>query len=161
VKKIENWEERITINPDALDVEFLGQAELMLNICQETAIAKEKLNYAKEKLDVEKAKAANRARGELDKPTVAAVDQFITLDKEVLDQQEKLRRAQFEYDLLSGAVKAVDQRKTALENLVRLHGQQYFAGPSVPRNLSEEVIDRTRRDRDKAKMRQRRENRRK
>lgn len=29
-------------------------------------------------------------------------------------------------------------RKTALENLVRLHGQSYFAGPRVPRDLAEE-----------------------
>ena len=30
------------------------------------------------------------------------------------------------------------RQKTALENLVKLHGQQYFAGPSVPRDLSKE-----------------------
>jgi hypothetical protein len=29
-------------------------------------------------------------------------------------------------------------RKAALENLVQLHGQNYFAGPKVPRNLSKE-----------------------
>jgi len=27
------------------------------------------------------------------------------------------------------------QRKDALENLVRLHGQQYFAGPKMPRDV--------------------------
>ena len=29
-------------------------------------------------------------------------------------------------------------RKKSLENLVILHGQQYFAGPKMPRNISEE-----------------------
>ena len=29
-------------------------------------------------------------------------------------------------------------RKAALENLVQLHGQSYFAGPSVARNLQKE-----------------------
>jgi hypothetical protein len=32
----------------------------------------------------------------------------------------------------------MEQRKDALENMVRLHGQQYFAGPRIPRNLTEE-----------------------
>jgi hypothetical protein len=32
----------------------------------------------------------------------------------------------------------VDHRKSALENLVKLHGQQYFAGPMVPRDLTHE-----------------------
>jgi hypothetical protein len=44
----------------------------------------------------------------------------------------------YEAEVLQGAVNAVDHRKDALENLVRLHGLQYFAGPKVPRNLSEE-----------------------
>jgi hypothetical protein len=30
-------------------------------------------------------------------------------------------------------------RKAALENLVQLHGQQYFAGPKMPRDLKEEI----------------------
>jgi len=29
----------------------------------------------------------------------------------------------------------MEQRKRMLELLVTLHGQEYFAGPSVPRNL--------------------------
>ena len=33
---------------------------------------------------------------------------------------------------------AIDQKKSALENLVKLHGQMYFAGPSIPRDLDKE-----------------------
>ena len=41
--------------------------------------------------------------------------------------------------MAQGAVYAFEQRKTSLENLVRLHGQQYFAGPKMPRDLRKEV----------------------
>ena len=46
--------------------------------------------------------------------------------------------AKYEYDIAIGVVRAFDHRKAALENLVRLHSQSYFAGPAVPRNIAEE-----------------------
>ena len=45
--------------------------------------------------------------------------------------------------LHSQLLKAFEQRKDALENLVRLHGQQYFAGPKIPRDLPSEMEKRT------------------
>ena len=42
------------------------------------------------------------------------------------------------FETAKGAVKAIDTKKTALENLVKLHGQSYFAGPAIPRNLNKE-----------------------
>ena len=43
--------------------------------------------------------------------------------------------------LLSNAVMAMEQRKRMLEVLITLHGQEYFAGPSTPRNLVQACID--------------------
>jgi hypothetical protein len=37
--------------------------------------------------------------------------------------------------MAQAAVNAFEQRKSALENLVRLFGQSYFAGPKMPRDL--------------------------
>ncbi len=48
--------------------------------------------------------------------------------------------AQYEYQMAQGAVQAVEQRKSALENLVKLYGQGYFAGPKTPRDISSEVL---------------------
>ena len=45
--------------------------------------------------------------------------------------QEYIER-KYEHDIATGVVRAFDHRKAALENLVRLHANQYFAGPSVP-----------------------------
>ena len=48
--------------------------------------------------------------------------------------------AKYENDIAEGVVKALDQKKSALENLVRLLGVSYFAGPNVPHDLSRDVI---------------------
>ena len=50
---------------------------------------------------------------------------------------EEFLNAKYEVDVAQAAVVAMSQRKDALENLVRLHGQQYFAGPKVPHDISE------------------------
>jgi hypothetical protein len=47
-------------------------------------------------------------------------------------------QAKFEVDTCQGAVSAIEQRKSMIEALIKLHGQQYFAGPSIPRQLNEE-----------------------
>jgi len=39
--------------------------------------------------------------------------------------------------LLGDAVQAMESKKSSLKNLVLLHGQQYFASPLAPRNLTE------------------------
>ena len=48
--------------------------------------------------------------------------------------------AQYELEVMGAAVRALDQKKSALENLVRLQGQNYFAGPSVPRTIGAEWV---------------------
>jgi hypothetical protein len=41
----------------------------------------------------------------------------------------------------STVVRAIDQKKTALENLVKLLGASYFAGPKAPRDLTQERLE--------------------
>jgi hypothetical protein len=62
---------------------------------------------------------------------------ILTQDK-YKEATEEFLQAKYEAKIASGASRAVDHRKSALENLVKLHGQQYFAGPMVPRDLTHE-----------------------
>jgi hypothetical protein len=48
--------------------------------------------------------------------------------------------AKYEANMASYIITALDHRKKALESLVTLYGQQYFAGPTAPRNLTKEWI---------------------
>ena len=48
-------------------------------------------------------------------------------------------------------MKSFEQRKVSLEKLVTLHGQNYFSGPAVPKNITNDYME-------KAKKRRSREN---
>lgn len=47
--------------------------------------------------------------------------------------------AKFKYDLLFALVRTLDQRKSALERLVHLHGQDYFSRPTAMKGDHEQV----------------------
>lgn len=68
----------------------------------------------------------------------AVVRNTILLQSEHQEKLEELRDLEFEAKAAKRAVEALEYKKSALENLVKLHGQSYFAGPSVPRDLTKE-----------------------
>ena len=55
------------------------------------------------------------------------------LERLVLDRRTELAYAEVAKNEITYT------KKAALEHLVTLHGQKYFAGPVVPRNLEEEL----------------------
>lgn len=139
-----NYEKDIEIDPDALDIAWLEQPRLMLEYCQNAARMRRKVEEAKQYLDVTKAEVDRVIR---DKPLKYLADGKITVDAvaaAVLTHpryQEAVNlhlEAKYESDMSSVAVSAFDHRKAALENLVRLYGQQYFAGPKIPRDINHE-----------------------
>lgn len=138
-----DYEKDIEIDESALDVEWLNQASLMWKYGRHAAHARMEVDKAKEALDIKRAELDGLIRLEpqqynIEKITEAVVTNTIALQPGFQKVNEKYIEAKYESDMAQAAVRAIDQRKTALENLVRLHGQQYFAGPSVPRDLSKE-----------------------
>jgi hypothetical protein len=136
-----NYEIDITIDEGALDVEWLEQPRLMLKYARNAAEARKALDEAKEKLDFVKADLDRKIRTDpedyglmkVTEPTVAAA--IFTCD-EYKEANKDYIQAKFDADIAQGATFAFNARKDALENLVRLHGQQYFAGPKIPRDLA-------------------------
>ena len=140
---VRSYEEEMGIDCSALDVEWLEQPRLMMKYGRQLADARRAQDDAKEFLDYTKAKLDNEIRQDPDsyglaKATETAVAGAILLQDEYREASSALIQAKYDTELLSTAVRAVDSRKTALENLVRLHGMSYFAGPAVPRDLAAE-----------------------
>ena len=136
-----NYEQDVSIDETALDVEWLQQADLMYKYARYQAETKKAMDEAKERLDFIKAKLemdirANPENYGLSKVTESAVASTILLQPEYQEASKKYIEARYENDVAAAAVKAIDQKKTALENLVKLLSVSYFAGPSVPRDLS-------------------------
>lgn len=142
------YENDIIIDETALDVEWLQQPSLMMRYTTHEAKIQYELDVAKSRLSLIQSELDQKIRTDPESFDIAKVTEGAVMA--VLQQQDKYKEAQaevhqvsFELNVAKGAVKAFAQRKDALENLVKLHGQQYFAGPRIPRELSNEVARRT------------------
>lgn len=152
-----DYDEDIRIDEMALDVEWLEQANLMRKYTQiaadtkrDAAAAKEYVDWVKASLD--KDIRANPDSFGIDKINNDVVNATILLQQQYQDAATAYNDARYEQDVASGVVSAFEQRKTALENLVKLLGQSYFAGPVTPRDLSREYVERAERKHSNAKV---------
>lgn len=136
-----NYEQDVSIDETSLDVEWLQQSDLMYKYARYQAETKKAMDEAKERLDFIRAKLemdirANPESYGLSKVTESAIASTILLQPEYQEASKQYIEAKYENDVAAVAVRAIDQKKTALENLVKLLSVSYFAGPSAPRDLS-------------------------
>lgn len=138
-----NYEKDIEIDGEALDQEWLEQPKLMLRYTRHLADMKKNLDDAKQELDISKAEADKKIRTNpekygIEKITEASVANAILNEKGYKAAYTAFLEAKYETDMAQGAVQAFEQRKSALENLVKLYGQNYFAGPKAPLEITRE-----------------------
>ncbi len=139
-----NYENDIKIDHDALDLEWLEQPNLMMRYSKYQAQCALELDKAKERLEVTKADIdkqirANPEKFDIGKITETVVSNTIITQPAYEAALKEMLDAKYEFDIARAAVNAIHGRKDALENLVRLHGMQYFAGPKMPRDLNKEL----------------------
>lgn len=132
--------EDLKIDHLALDIEWLEQAQIFFKYGEKSARENRELDRVKQKYEVVCAKADAKIRSSYEdkKPTEAAIRSALALDKDVLEVAEELREQKYNHDISVVGVRAFDQRKSALENMVKLQAQNYFASPKEPRNLQTE-----------------------
>lgn len=152
-----NYERDVNIDPDSLDTEWLDQPRLMLKYTRIEAEAKKDLGDAKARLDIiqadlDKAIRSNPDDFDLPKVTETAISNAIQSTKKYKEAQEEIREAEYHLNMAIGAVRSMYVKKEALENLVRLYGQQYFAGPKVPRDINREWEKKTSQTRSNKKV---------
>lgn len=133
----------IKIDESALDVEWLRQASLTFQYGAHLAKMKRILDRKKEEVDLVKAELdkairKNPDKYEIEKLTESVVQATILQQDEYMEITSELIDVRYEVEIANAAVRSIDQKKSALENLVRLNGQNYFAGPSIPRDLTQE-----------------------
>lgn len=154
-----NYEQDVNIDPDQLDTEWLEQPRLMIKYAKAATQAKAELDHAKEAVEVTKANLDKNIRSypekyDISKITETVVQNTILLQDEYQEASQTSIEARHEFEMARYAVQAIQDRKEALENLVKLYGQQYFAGPSAPRDISKEWEVRQKQEQtdDKVKM---------
>ena len=137
-----DYENDIRIDESSLDAEWLDQPSLMFKYAKNAAEMRRLLDLSKEKLDLVKAEIDKEIRTNPEKFGIEKITETVVANSMLATfkykkANEEFLNAKYEVDVAQAAVVAMSQRKDALENLVRLHGQQYFAGPKVPHDISE------------------------
>ncbi len=133
----------VNVDETALDVELLEQPVLMKKYGDIVGEARKELEYLKEQMETLKAELSKEIRADPDsfglaKITENLVAETIILQDDYKKAAEEVIEAQYRYNMAKSAFDAIAARKDTLDGLIKLHGMQYFAGPSVPRNLTEE-----------------------
>jgi hypothetical protein len=137
---LKRFENDRKIDPAGLDLAAATQAEVFFYWAQKSIEAKMAQDKAKQVFDLIESRLKLQARAEperfgLTKVTEASLDEVVKTQNEYLKGQEDHFKAREESLLLEVVVQALEQRKRMIEVMVTLHGQQYFAGPSVPHDL--------------------------
>ena len=142
-----NYTEDMRIDETALDVECLEQTGLAMKYAKIYATAKKAVTEAEEEIKVIRSELVRNANYDPDKclgdgvkPTGPNVEAYYRTHAEHKDAKQELIDLQYELDMAEVAKNEICfTRKAQLENLITLHGQQYFAGPKMPRDLSFEA----------------------
>ena len=135
-----DFEHDITIDKHALDLELLELSSLTLKYNRHLADCRLAMDKAKEKLEYTAATLVNKMRTnpqeyDLEKVTEGALRDKLLQSNLYQNQQEKTNAARYNYEIAQAASRAMQDKKTALENLVKLHGQNYFSSPNLPKQI--------------------------
>jgi len=134
----------LKIDENALDREFIMQPSKYMEYAKKAAQADSERKKAKESLELTLAKLDKHAREKAaengEKVTEKVIDGRVKMADDYQDALAEVRDAEYSYSVLIGAVRAFDQRKTALENLVKLYIGGYFSAPQQDTNDTEETL---------------------
>jgi hypothetical protein len=144
-----DYERDMRIDDSALDLEWEDQATLAMKYVKYYSKCRKRLTLAEEKIKVVRAELIKLANQNPDKflgngvkPTAPNVEAFYRMHPRHKAAKDEWIEAQFELNMAEGAKSEISfTRKSALENLVILHGQGYFAGPTMPRDLKAQRIE--------------------
>lgn len=137
MKTAPNWETDLEIDRDALDQEWLDQPTKYARICRLAAESKREAFRAEENVKIVRSELILEARTRGEAKNAGQEEAYYRTHPRHKAAKEEWINAQFEADVLNSAQFAFSQRKDALENLVRLHGQDYFSSPSLGRAVKE------------------------
>ena len=136
----------VIIDKDALDDEWINQPSLFMRYAEAQAESKMELDRAHEAVKVARSEIIRELKNDYPKMTEKVIEAHYRTDERHLDAKEAMIEAEYVYNMLNAAVMAMHQRKMALENLVRLQGQEYFSTPTPKGTEKEKEVVREQMD---------------
>jgi len=147
------------IDPNALDVEAATQADRFFKWAERAIEAEHDLEEWEFKLKVAAAELELTCREDpesfgLKSATEAAIKAVVIKHPEYVGIYQKVMLKRRKTMKLKKAEQSMEIKKRMIEALITLHGQEYFAGPSVPRNLGEAYMKHQKKEDQEANRRQ-------
>ncbi len=140
-----NYSKDMSIDENALDLEWLNQPELEAKYIKKCSELRKERDWAWEEVKTVRSELIRDANEDPDgtchkaKPNANDIEAYYRTHQDYKDAKEELIEAEDALKVLEDMKDSIHFTRTkALENLVRLHSEEYFAGPRVPRNLLEE-----------------------
>ena len=132
--EVSEYEMDLFIDPNALDIECLQQANHFFKYSKRQAEAARGKDRAEKRKLVVRGQLRKSMALAGEKVTEGSLDEALALNP----ISDELIEAKFEENMCEAAVKSFAQRKGMLDDLIQLSVQDYFAGPKEPRNLGAE-----------------------
>lgn len=141
-----NYDQDLFIDIDQLEVEWLNQPHRYMKYAKLCTDAEKERQEAKQFLDLKKAILDESIRNDLAlrsdelkekgiKITESLITSKILQHEEYLNAENKYNKKCYDYNILKVAVESFHQRKTALENLVKLALAEWFSAPVEPKSI--------------------------
>lgn len=135
-----DYERDSSIDPDALDVEWMQQANLAYIYGKAKAEAKKAMDLAWEHVKVTRSRLIKIKKEDDPKATGPIVEAYYRDHPDHKKAKQDFIDAEYEYNMADVAAGVISyQKRTALEQAVKLAYINYFATPADPRNLAEEI----------------------
>lgn len=144
---------RLDIDPQRLDQEWLGHSMQFHAAMTAAADAAAEVDQAKAKLAVVSAEMHSAIRSDPvsfglgEKPPLPAIDAAVVTTTLVKNATKALNQAHYNLRMSQALVDAMECRRKALENLVRLLSLDYNSEPRVPRDTEREAAIKDRMER--------------
>jgi len=139
-----DYAEDLRINKHDLETEWLAQPNHYFHYSSRQADARLEMDQAKEELEQVKADLnldirSNPEKYNVPKVTNESVAAAMVMEEDYSKASQALMQARHTHDIITSAVRAFEQRRAALENLVKLRLSQLHSSPKVDAESAEEL----------------------
>ena len=135
------------IDRNRLDEEWVNQpkiffqyASLLADAQRRESEARAERELVKAEIDLEVRKNLKKYKIDTVKLTESVISGVVQNQPGFIAAQKKRLVRKHKTDILQGAVNDLNHRKSALERLVSLHGQNYFSTPRAPDENAKEAV---------------------
>lgn len=143
-----DFEKDMQIDEDALDLELLNHSNLEAKYIKEVSEAYKDFRYAQEEVKTLRSELVLQVNKtpkkylNKDKPNAADIEAYYRTNEEYKQRVKESIDAEDRYNVLRDMKDDIHFTRTkALEGLVELLKQEYFAGPRMPRDLNKSNKD--------------------